>query len=350
VKVVEHGGLFRWVRALGSLMLGGSISEGAFWSPTLAGEVAGWCRQWRYSAAIASASSLGPYLELPEVRGLPAVVDLMDVDSQKWRDYSGRSGLLHSAVYSVEAARVEALERRLAARAKALLVVSEAEAELLRKAVPNAPVEVVPNGVDLEYFQASAEAGEGCVFVGALDYFPNVDGAVWFCREVWPLVIQRRPRERLRLVGRRPTDDVKRLGGVDGVEVVADVPDVRPYLAGAAVVVAPLRVARGIQNKVLEGMAMARPVVASPQALQGLRGRGEVPVVEACRPEAWAEEIVALLGDAARCRELGKQGRRFVEGHHAWGPCLAGLDELLARATGRHSGWESVPASAGLRT
>jgi sugar transferase (PEP-CTERM/EpsH1 system associated) len=280
------------------------------------------------------------------VRELPAVVDLMDVDSQKWRDYAARSWLPMSMVYSVEAARVEALERRLGARAKALLVVSDAEAELLRKAAPGAPVQVVPNGVDLEYFQTSGADGEGCVFVGALDYFPNVDGAVWFCREVWPLVRRQRPNERLRLVGRRPTDEVKRLGGVDGVEVAADVPDVRPYLAGAAVVVAPLRVARGIQNKVLEGMAMARPVVASPQALQGLRGRGELPLVEADGPEAWAEDVVALLGDATRCRALGEQGRRFVEGQHAWGPCLAGLDEVLTRATEGGARRATVPVGA----
>lgn len=125
------------------------------------------------------------------------------------------------------------------------------------------------NGVELEYFQPRPATTEetGCVFVGALDYRPNVDAACWFSKEIWPRIRARFPAACLRLVGRQPVPEVRRLAELPGVEVVGQVADVRPYVANAAVVVAPLRIARGLQNKVLEGMAMSKPVVASPQAL-----------------------------------------------------------------------------------
>src|SRR5262249_31571633 len=156
---------------------------------------------------------------------------------------------------------------------RAVTLVSEAEADLYRTFCAPGEVHAATNGVDLDYFrpQPRQAAEQACVFVGALDYRPNVDAACWFCGEVWPEVPRRRPRAQVWLVGRRPTAAVQRLGEVPGVCVVGQVPDVRPYVARAALAVVPLRIARGVQNKVLEAMAMARPVVASPQA--GLKPR-----------------------------------------------------------------------------
>jgi sugar transferase (PEP-CTERM/EpsH1 system associated) len=332
VTIVPAAGAMRWVRAATSLLTGGSASEGAFWSPTLADAVQAACQRHPYRAIFTSASSLGPYLDLPSARACPAIVDLMDVDSQKWRDFAGHAGWTKRWLYQWEAARVAALEARLARRAQALLVVSQAEADLLRRTLPDAPVEVVANGVDLDYFEPADPSGDGCVFVGAFDYFPNIDGAVWFCREVWPRVRERRPEERLRLVGRNPSDAVRALAQLPGVEVLGSVPDVRPAVAASAVVLAPLRVARGIQNKVLEGLAMARPVLASPQAMQGLPDRS-IPVQVAQSPQEWADSLVALLADPARRRTLGQQGRAYVERHHAWEACLEPLARFLENSS-----------------
>lgn len=329
VEVIDHHGWKRWARALGWLASGCSISEGVFWSPRLAGLVRAWAGEMAYAAVLTSASSLGPYLDLPGVRHLPAIVDLMDVDSQKWRDYARRASGPRRLVYTVEAGRVERLERRLARRAQALLVVSEAEARLFRDFCLDAPVAVVPNGVDLDYFSPAEGTGQGCVFVGALDYWPNVDAAMWFCRDIWPEVRRRCPAARVRLVGRRPVPEVVRLQEIDGVDVVGQVPDVRPHVAEAAVAIAPLRIARGVQNKVLEGMAMARPVLASPQALQGLGGHDDLPVLTATTVDDWVEHLAGLFAQPARCRELGERGRAYVERHHGWGPCLSSLDRLL---------------------
>jgi len=334
VAVIEHHSRLRWLRAASSLLRGRSLSEGFFWSPELATLLRSWGESTVYEGVIASASSLASYLDLPGLRDVPAVVDLMDVDSQKWRDYADKNGGLRRLVYATESARVRRLERRLADRARALVVVSEAEAALLRDFCPGEVVRAVPNGVDLEYFRPAAEVGSGCAFVGALDYWPNVDAALWFCREVWPRVRQRCPAAVIRLVGRRPTQEVSRLAEVAGVELVGQVPDVRPFVERSAVAIAPLRVARGVQNKVLEGMAMGRPVVASPQALQGLGHRNGLPVLEARTAEEWAEHLSSLFADPSRCEALGRAGRLYAEEHHAWQNCLAPLGELL---TGKRS-------------
>jgi sugar transferase (PEP-CTERM/EpsH1 system associated) len=209
-------------------------------------------------------------------------------------------------------------------------VVTEAEADLLRQFAPGAPVFAVGNGVDLDYFRPAAGPEEpACVFVGALDYRPNVDAACWFCREVWPHVRRARPEATLRLVGRRPVPAVQALAAVAGVEVVGQVPDVRPYLRRSAVSVAPLRIARGVQNKVLEALAMARPVVASPTTLAGLRGPATPGVLMASSPEEWAAAVIRLLDDEPLRRRLGADGRSYVAEGHCWDRCLEPFLDLL---------------------
>jgi len=262
---------------------------------------------------------------------VPAVVDLMDVDSQKWLDYAAARRGPKAWLYRLEAARLARLEKELAAGAGALTLVSEAEARLFRRSCPGAPVHAVKNGVDLDYFAppALAEEEATCVFVGALDYFPNIDAAVWFCREAWPEVRRARPEARLRLVGRRPDPEVLALGGLPGVEVVGQVPDVRPHVARAALSVVPLRIARGIQNKVLESLAMSKATVVSPQALAGVGARPGEDVAVADGPAEWAAAVLGLFGDPARRRRLGASGRAFVEEHHHWERCLRPFAGLL---------------------
>jgi polysaccharide biosynthesis protein PslH len=204
------------------------------------------------------------------------------------------------------------------------------EADLYRKFGPADLVHVIPNGVDLEYFAPQTVTEElGCVFVGALDYKPNVAGAAWFCRNVWPELFRRRPQARCRLVGRRPTSAVMALGSIPGVEIVGQVPDVRPYQASASVVIAPLQIARGIQNKVLEAMAMAKPVVASPQAFAGLAARAEEHLLSASDPAEWIARVERLWNDPDLRHRLGAAARAFVQHHHCWDACLQPFADLL---------------------
>ncbi len=167
------------------------------------------------------------------------------------------------------------------------------------------------------------------MFVGALDYRPNVDAACWFSRAVWPAVRRARPEARFYLVGRRPAPAVQALAALPGVDVIGQVPDVRPYVARSAVAVVPLRIARGVQNKVLEALAMAKATVASPMTLAGLRGESTPGVVMASAAQEWAAAVVRLLDDAPQRHRLGEAGRRYVAAHHCWGHCLEPFLDLL---------------------
>jgi sugar transferase (PEP-CTERM/EpsH1 system associated) len=258
-------------------------------------------------------------------------MDLVDVDSQKWRDFAAAARGPKRWLYRLEAARVQKLERGLPTWTEAVAVVSRAEADVFDAFTHAGAATVAANGVDLDYFRPQTVPVEpALVFVGAMDYLPNVDGAVCFAREVWPAIRAKHPRAEFRVVGRKPAPEVQRLADLPGVKVLGTVPDVRPFVASAAAAVVPLRLARGIQNKVLEALAMARPVVAAPPALAAL---GTVPgehLLRAASPAEWVEACSGLLADPARGDELGAAGRRYVEAHHRWDTCLEPfLDKVI---------------------
>jgi sugar transferase (PEP-CTERM/EpsH1 system associated) len=324
-------GRARWLRAAAALLRGRSVTAGAFDSPTLRATLRDWARQTRFDAALASSSGMAPYLQRPELRGVQALVDLVDVDSQKWLDYAAAGrGPLKNWLYRTEGRRLRVLERRLPTWARAVTLVSQAEADLYREFCAAGSVHAITNGVDLDYFAPQPDGAEPCcAFVGALDYPPNVDAVTWFCREVWPELRLRRPEARLLLIGRRPVPAVTEAAGLPGVDLFADVPDVRPHLARAALAVAPLRIARGVQNKVLEALAMSKAVVASPQALAGLKANPGEHLQTAAAPAEWVAVVDRLLGDAELRRQLGQAGRQYVEQNHRWDVCLQPLAELL---------------------
>lgn len=330
VAIVAAGRCRRWLRTLGALAIGRTATEGAFRSPALMRQVHDWTREVRFHGAVASSSGVALCVNTPALNSIPAIVDLMDVDSQKWFDYAAASSAPRSWLYRLEGRRLRRLEQSIASTASAVTLVSEAEADLFRSFAPSDNVHSVSNGVDLHYFQPVAESkASGCVFTGALDYRPNVDALTWFCSEIWPQVHQRHPQCKLGVIGRQPTSAVRRLSEVPGVQIVGQVPDIRPYLADAAVAVAPLRIARGLQNKVLEAMAMAKPVVASPQALGGFDRKRGFPALAARSAPEWVATLDQLLRDDAGSSELGCTGRRYVEMHYDWDKCLVPFASLL---------------------
>jgi sugar transferase (PEP-CTERM/EpsH1 system associated) len=335
VAVHRVHGWSRSLRAAGSLLRGRTATEGAFSSPALRQTLSAWTRATSYHVALASASSMVPYLQSKELSPIPAVVDLVDVDSQKWLDYAAASRGPKAWLYRTEGNRLRLLEQLLPSWARAVTLVSEAEADLYRQFCVAGAVQAVANGVDLDYFHPRPQmAADDCVFVGQLDYRPNVDAVCWFCREVWPKVQHRRPQTKVYLVGRRPVPAVRGLAELPGVVVTGEVPDVRTFLAGAAVAVAPLRIARGLQNKVLEALAMGKATVASPQSLAALQVQPGVHVLSAASSHEWAEAILRLLEDADLRQRLGTAGRRYVEEHHHWDRCLEPLGTLLGLSAG----------------
>jgi len=336
VAVVELRGPLRWLRATASLTRGHSATQGLFESPELRKTVNAWTCDTNFDAAIAFCSSMTPYLQLPSLAKVPAIVDLVDVDSQKWFDYSAGASPCKRWLFRLEGRRVRRLEIAAAQRARALTTVSEAETELCRGYCAPTPVYGISNGVDLDYFGATAANDESvaieprCVFVGALDYRANVDGLAWFCREVWSELRERYPQANLTVVGRSPAASVLRLAEIPGVCLAADVPDVRPYLARATAVIAPLRVARGIQNKVLEALAARRAVVASSGALEGIELEVGRHALRADTPDEWIAALSRVFDDTSFRKELGAAGRAFVKMHHDWTSQLLPFEDLVS--------------------
>ena len=280
-------------------------------------------------------AAMAPYAMGAVGHDAKMVLDFVDVDSDKWRQYAATKPRWSSWFYRREARLLSEFERRAAKRFDASLFVSPIEANLFRSLAPDCGDDVfcLENGVDFKHFDPAVtsespypDGGPVAVFTGAMDYWPNVDAAVWFANEVFPRVRQAVPSARFYVVGANPTAAVRALAGHPGIHVSGKVDDVRPYLAFANVAVAPLRIARGIPNKVLEAMAMSRPVVATPQAVRGLRpGAEQVSRVERS-VEGFAAATISLLGESRTCGR-DAQARQWVVESYDW---ERSLRQLLA--------------------
>ena len=287
-------------------------------------------------AVVVFSSPMAQYAKT-ELPVLPMLVDFVDVDSAKWTDYAPAHAWPLSALYRREGRRLLAFEQATAARAQASFFVTENEVALFRKLSPalTAPVEALSNGVDADFFapdpaRASPFAAEELplVFTGAMDYWPNADAVIWFATEVLPLLRQDFPNLRFHIVGRSPTAAVLALQS-EQVNVTGTVADVRPYLQHAAAVVAPLRLARGIQNKILEAMAMGRPVVAAATCVQAITAEAGVELLAATEVRDYVGLLGQLLRSPAEAAQIGAAGRARVLADYAWSARLSGIDRHL---------------------
>lgn len=340
LEVVPLKGWWRYLSLLGGVIGGKSLSESFFFSSTLHSILQGLRRNSQFDAVMISASSLAPYLRVFESSGAKKIVDLVDVDSEKWRQYGDASRGPKRVVFQREYRRVKQLEGRLLESADAVTLVSEDEANLLRTRCGDErrlkKIRAVLNGVDLEFFSpANVEQSRSICFLGAMNYRPNIDAVMWFVTEVWPHLRKHHPSLVFNIVGRNPSPEVNSLRNVEGVHVTGAVPDVRPWLAQSVAVVAPLRIARGIQNKVLEAMAMGRVVVASPEALTGLRVEPDLNVLEAITPDEWYYQIRKALQSSEQRTSLEQNARSYVEQHHSWEATLEPLSEILSLTSNR---------------
>src|SRR6266550_3519705 len=264
------------------------------------------------------------------------VLDMVDIDSEKWRAYAPFHRWPMRTLYRREADTLLAMERQLALDFDMTLFVSEAEAKRFSVLAPESRDRIgwVDNGVDLESFSPTQvfpcpfpRGVENIVFTGTMNYWPNVDAVNWFVDAILPLVRQKHHGVLFFIVGSTPSRAVLRHRQTPGVIVTGRIPDVRPFLAHADVAVAPLRIARGIQNKVLEAMAMARPVVATPEALEGLRVVPGQDLLVANSPETMAQFIVEVL--ESEYPALGSAARLAVECNHSWSNTLRALDAVF---------------------
>ena len=342
----------RWakVRSLTGLLTGDALGLGYYRDTGMKAWVGALQATTEIDATVVFSSTMAQYApESGRDAAPPLLVDFVDLDSAKWVQFAERHGWPLSWVYAREGRLLLAYERALAARAQRSFFVTQKETELFRLAAPECgdAVEAMGNGVDAEYFSPQPDRESPfpaeelpLVFTGAMDYWPNVDAVCWFVADVLPALRKAWPSLRFYIVGRSPSPEVQMLAS-NAVVVTGTVPDVRPYLQYAAVVVAPMRVARGVQNKILEAMAMARPVVAASGCVDAIDARRGDELLAAETAEEYQVAIRNLVEHPARAAMVGAAGRQRVVKQYSWDAHLQTIDKYLP-ATRQPAGLPSV--------
>ena len=360
-----------------SMLRGKPVSVGYFYSKPLQRVVDLWIEANRYDAFVCFSSPMAEYLfRSPALSGYfsfcrapcavrrpafvadpPAlavrragatsaewaapslIMDFCDVDSDKWRQYARESRLPAKWMYRLESKLLLQYENKVNRAFDYSVFVSQPEADLFLRLVPGAKrVKAISNGVDHAYFSPTAVRRAPCalnrktpvlLFTGAMDYHANVDGVTWFCNEIFPLIRSEIPSAEFYIVGSNPAPAVKRLAEKPGVKVTGFVEDIRPYYSSAEVCVIALRLARGIQNKVLEAMSMARPVVTTGKALEGIGATPGEHVLVADDAGAMATATCELLRSEENRKLLGEKARQFVINRFDWSANMKLLEDLL---------------------
>ncbi|MEZ5710787.1 MAG: TIGR03087 family PEP-CTERM/XrtA system glycosyltransferase [Blastomonas sp.] len=321
-----------------ALLSGKPVSLAAFDSHAIRDYVAQVLRSHSIDTIVVFSGQMAQYV--PEDFSGRFIMDFADVDSAKFESYAETAKGPMRAVYRREARMMASYERAIAVRADISSFVSEAEAALFRQRIGTAParIEALGNGIDTEYYDPDlldiaerpfVSHGPHIVFTGQMDYPPNIEAVSSFAREVMPAIHGQLPDAQFHIVGRAPGDAVMALAALPGVHVTGAVADVRPWIGYADLVVAPLRTARGIQNKVLEAMAMGRTVIASAQAAEGIDARHDREFLVAASPADEAAKAIALLSDRARARDIGAAARMRMLTHYGWNAQLAPLKAWL---------------------
>ncbi len=352
---VRTGKAARWWGAAQALLSNQPITTAFFGSRKMSRWVKDILASERPDNTVIFGSAMSPYLLGDAAISGYALFDMVDVDSDKWRQYAQSSTGLRRWIYAREARTVFALERQSARAFGKTLLVSPFEADTFRKMVPECAdkIDSSNNGVDLEYFSPGPFANPfptdqlAIVMTGRMDYRPNADGALWFAQHVAPRIFAKLPRAHVYFVGSSPPVALRRLNGPK-VTVTGAVDDIRPYIQSAAAVVAPLLIARGVQNKVLEAMAMKKPVVATHEATRALNVESGTQLWIENDPARFAAAVIAAIEDPARL-SVAENARNYVEQHHNWSRIFAGLDCELDRLARDGRPGNQVTASAAVR-
>jgi len=330
-------------RSLAALFKGQPFSMAYFHSWTMEEVLRKAIHSERYDLVFMFSSSMATY---SQVTGhLPVILDMVDVDSDKWAQYAKQSSPLLSWLWAREARLLSDCETEMVERSVATLLCTDAEAAILKKRGPAQKIRVVGNALDMDYFdrdsvQISGEIASWqpyIIFTGAMDYRPNVDAVTYFCREVFPIIRKSLPELKFVIAGMNPSREVVELAGDDAVRVTGLVSDIRPYLKGAVAAVAPMRIARGIQNKILEALAMGLPVITTckvaggfPKSVASLVAVGDL-----------SQEFAAAVLDAVQDgpKHAAVQVRDALAEHYSPAELRSRLEQLVSEAvSGKFSG------------
>jgi sugar transferase (PEP-CTERM/EpsH1 system associated) len=321
----------QFARMVARLPLPTPSSMGYFYSADLAAKVRRLLASQRWDLIFVHCSSVAQYVE--HVTDVPKILDFGDMDSQKWLEYANYKPWPLSWGYTLEGTKMLWAEKRLARRFDLCTATTRAEWQTLEDYGTGATTGWFPNGVDAGFFAPTDGAydADTISFIGRMDYYPNQECMARFCKDVWPRLKTRRPTLKLLIVGADPSPQMRALGELPGVTVTGSVPDVRPYIRGSALMVAPLAIARGTQNKILEAMAMGVPVVTSSAAAGGVDADAERHLLVADEPEQIAQAVLRLVEQPAERARLAQAGRERMLSHHDWAKSMLRLDSLIER-------------------
>lgn len=345
VKLLNLNSTTRKLASLSGLLSGKSLTEPYYENGAMQHWVDDLLARRPVDSAVVFSSPMAQFVSGKKYASLRRVADFVDIDSDKWAQYADTKPWPLSWIYRREARALFTYERKMANEFDAAVFVSDDECKLFQEMAPETAsrVNAVHNGVDTDYFSPDLNhlnpyphAASILVFTGAMDYWANVDAVCWFAKDIFPSIRKKAADAEFYIVGGRPTADVQALNKLPGVTVAGAVHDIRPYLAHANVAIAPMRIARGVQNKVLEAMAMARPVLATPEAAEGITATPGVDLLVESSPEGLIKQALHLL--ATTETDMGRAARDCVLAHYGWGKNLQRFNDLLA---GSHSSLES---------
>jgi len=326
------------VRAAANLLVGGTATEAYFASSRLRGRVLGWAQRIEFDAVLAFSSGVAPLaLEVP---ARWRVLDFVDLDSRKWAESAPQASWPMKWVYREEGERLGRREREWMSAFDACVVCNQREADLITDASLRAKLQVIETGASLEIDASATDRSEEMEppplparpvvgFLGAMDYPPNIEGACWFAESIWPVIRRCRPDAEWWIVGRSPTQTVRDLDDGRSIRVTGTVPAVEPYLHKTRVNVAPLRLARGVQTKVLTAMATGRPCVVTPCVAEGIGAEAGRELIVADDADRFAGAVVELLENRGQAEAVGRAGREFVRRRHQPSRGLTRLERLL---------------------
>lgn len=306
-------------------------SMGYFYSGELASKIEKAIGERSFDFVFVHCSSVAQYVA--HLKGVPKILDFGDMDSQKWLVYSQVKKWPLSLGYLVEGRKLEQEERRLARQFDLCTCTTKKELETLNDYRTGVDTDWFPNGVDSEFFAPDGESYDEDLisFVGRMDYYPNQKCMIDFCKDVFPAIVERRPQTKLVIVGANPAPEIRELSRIPSVTVTGSVPDVRPYVRKSAVMVAPLTIARGTQNKILESMAMGVPTVTSTVAAGGVDAVPGEHLLTGTSTDDYVQAISRLLDNPEQRAQFAERGRARVLSHHDWSASMNRMDKIIDR-------------------
>lgn len=325
----------QWARMILNLPLPTPSSLGYFFSRKLKNQINVWLSEENFDLIFVHCSSVAQYVE--NVKYIPKILDYGDMDSQKWLTYRAFKPFPLSWGYWWEGMKMKNSEKALASKFDLTTCTTKAELSTLNSYGTAKKTNWFPNGVDAEYFKPDGTVYDpySISFIGRMDYFPNQQCMLEFCRNTLPLIQQKLPETKLYIVGAEPSREIKALEKIKGVVVTGSVRDVRPYIFKTAAMVAPLNIARGTQNKILEAMAMGVPVVSSSLAAGGIDAIPGEHFLTADTPADYAEKLINLMQSASLRERYAKSGRARVLSNHSWQESMKKMESLILDCVGK---------------